>query len=643
MAKNKDINKNTLNFIQKWFNIKVNKNATETSRIVAPSDTTEKEGGELKYIDSDLFTPQIQRLYDYWITTYFDKEKYQERQNLWSEMENLYFNDSICSRNVNIRADETVQADSNMQPIFAEGNKKQVDFILKFFDDVQVYNKIRNISFDLEVFGNHVWVFGINGEKGIDEIIPVDIFSLTERLEFFPAEIEAKLMSNSFYKNYASQDRVKQLIDAISNKDNVTSVHKKYLLGFIINNYILPPWRVLHFRNETTRSPFAPFGVPGIIHELAPYKQWDASMTFQVMARAANFPIDKYSINLPNVMDDTEKFNLLANFIEKLDNIGIRQSKKDDKNLGDRIFTITDLFDYDQISPDIDIGKIADIDMLRDERIVASGLPRNIIDPNDGSFGDSGVSLIQKWKELARSVFHRQHTILENLTQMVKLQMILTNSFSIDEFDFVLSMPFPESQTDDNLIRNQSDTLDLFVTLTDTLSDKFMDGEPLPIDLMRDIMYQVIPYDQRRIDSWIDQIEKAQKEDEKETDEFETEETSLGFGKKDGEEEIVDKEDDFNFESKQKEKKKRFNENLKKHKIKFSEAVKVELFNIRQKSYREGIYNNKHYFSSRNKNSDFEAETLRKIDKRIVEAMNENYIIPDDSIIETKKEDSTDE
>jgi hypothetical protein len=71
-------------------------------------------------------------------------------------------------------------------------------------------------------------------------------------------------------------------------------------------------------------------------------------MTFQVMARAANFPIDKYKLTLPNIVDDAEKFQFLLSFIEKLDNLGIRQAKKDDRNLGDRIFTIDGLFDFEQ-------------------------------------------------------------------------------------------------------------------------------------------------------------------------------------------------------------------------------------------------------------------------------------------------------
>jgi len=660
------LNNKVLGFLQRLFKIKVNPKATSKTQVVVPRDNVIK-GDDAKLISKDSFTPQVQRLYEFWITTYFNREKFTERQNLWTEMENLYFNDAICARNTNIRSDEVVQADSNMQCIYVEGNQKQVDFILKFFDDIQIYTKIRNIAFDLFLFGNHAWVLGINGNRGIDEVIPVDIFSLTERLEFYPAELEQEFLKMSTYHSFFSQDRVSQLIDAITNKDNITSVHKKYLLGFLINNYVLPPWRVLHFRNETTRSPFSPFGVPGLIHSLAPHKQWDAAMTFQVLARAANFPIDKYSINLPNVIDDAEKFNVLLGFIEKIDNIGIRQAKKDDKNLGDRIFTIRDLFDFEQINSDIDIGKIADIDMLKDERIIASGLPRNIIDPNDSGFGDSGIALIQKWKELARSVFHQQHIILDNLTQLVKLQMIMTNFCSIDEFDFVLSMPFPESQTSSELITNQKDTMDLFTALVDGLSDKFMGGETLPTDLMKDILSQVMPYDQKRIDGWIDQIEKAQKEKEKDDmaasgqDEFgddsgydsELKPINKDDSESDSDEDIdtstpdisdfdVDSIDIGAGEEKEESKNKtvRFKENIKKSKLKFSEAIQNEFLKVRQKKLREGVLNQKHFYSSKNDYADFQVKTLREIDKNILNKMSESYEIKDDifNLKELKKE-----
>lgn len=649
MAQRGDLTTKALAYLQKYFRIKVNKNAKSKTQVITPRDVN-KDGEELNYIKSDIFTPQIQRLYDFWVTTYYDKEKHIGRQELWEQMEKLYYNDSICSRTANIRADETVQGGSNMQCVFVEGDQKQVDFILKFFDDIQIYSKIRDIALEKYIFGNHVWILGINGDKGIDEVIPIDIYSLTERLEFHPADLENDMLKNSNYNLYFSQDRVSQLIDAITNKDDITSVHKEYLLGFIINNYVLPPWRVLHFRNETKRSPFKPFGVPGMIHSLAPYKQWDSAMTFQVMARAASFPIDKYDVNLPNLMDEAEKFNVLASFIERLDNLGIRQAKKDEKSLGDRIFTLKDVFDFSQISSEIDIGKVADLDMLKDERIIASRLPRNIIDPNDSGFGDSGISLIQKWKELARAVFQEQHNILDNLTQLCKLQMILTNFCSIDEFNFILSMPFPESQVNSDLINNQKDTIDLFTTLIDTLSDKFLGGEPLPIDLMKDILAQVLPYDQKRLDSWMDYIKHAQKN---EGDEFSDEDNDFSDEDNDSfldnnmDIDIQDTEpdidaSDLNFGAVKRKKKKNkskklyesFYENVKKSKLKFSEAVQEEFVNVRQKKYREGVLNQKHYYSSKNNYADFSVQTLRNIDKQILSEMSKVYNVSDKEFVD---------
>lgn len=654
MAIRKDIDKDTLGVLQRWFKIKVDKKADRKTDVVKPSDTFLKNG-ETDYINQNTFPPQVQRLYDFWVTTYFNRDKYNNRQDLWTEMENLYFNDPLIARAVNIKTDEVIQADSNMQPIFVEGDQKQVDYILKFFDDIGIYQKLRATAFDIHLFGNHLWILGINGDQGIDELIQTDIFSLTERLEFSPAKLEAEMaLKGSIYNNFFTQDRVSQLIDAITNKDNITSIHKKYLLGFIVNNYVLPPWRVLHFRNETTRSPFEPFGVPTFIHALAPYKQYDAAMTFQVMMRAASFPIDKYSINLPNVIDDSEKFNVLLSFIEKLDNIGIRQSKKDEHTLGDRIFTIRDLFDFEQITPDLDFGKVADLDMLKDERIVSTGLPRNIIDPNDSGFGDSGVALIQKWKELARAVFHTQSIILDNITQLVKLQMILTKSFAVDDFNFILSMPFPESQVSGDMITNQKDLMDLFTALVDGLSEKFMGGEPLPVELLKDLLNQVMPYDQKRIDSWIDIIDKAKKDTEKEADSGDSFGDDFDSGMDDedtGDEELTDEEpvdadvpepstnvDDLNFESIQK-KTKRLKESIKKKSgMRFSEAVQQEFVNVRQKKMREGILNGKHYFSSKNFYQDFRAEGLVKIDKNILKEMNsDTYKIEDDTFLTNKK------
>lgn len=610
-----DLQDNQLNWLQRWFGIGVRQSGNKPSDKIYPIDVKtfiRDDGSKIKQINKDIFPPQVQRLYDFWFTTYNNDQSYKNRITMYKDLEMLYYNSSLLSRAMNLIADEVVQADSNMQPILVEAKKDQKEFILDFYDKINLYSFIRPTALDIVQFGNAGWILGLD-KFGIDEIVSTNVYRIKDRLEFSPAEVEEKIRHDAGLSRYTNQDRVKQLIDSIMNKDNITSIHKKYLIGFIIGEYALPPWRFIHFRNVTTRSPFDPFGMPLYIHAIAPYKQWDAAITFQVMARAAMFPIDCYKLNLPNILDPAEKLAYLSNFIEKLDNLGVRQTKKEDKALGDRLFTIKDLFEYEQITPQMEIGKMGEAEMLRDEVIVSTRLPRNIIDPNDSGFGDSGVSLIQKWKEFGRLVFQVQSILLENITQMTKIHMILSGKFAAKDIDFVLSMPYPESQTDPGMVANQKELLDLSNTIMDTLSNRLLGGQPLPPELVQDILQQITPYDQARIQAWV----KTASNEKNSMDRDKQENPNNIYGSfksfnNDDEKEVEESKKDWN----------KLKESVGRTKLR--EMVQDIIYEGKQRILREGKINGKHYFSSRNKARDFDALQLIEFDKKRLDALKEN-------------------
>jgi len=608
----KELKTKQIGFLQKYFGLGVDEKGTNPSSKLFPMDTKYAKSLEdlkdLNTINKDTFPPQVQRLYDFWFTTYNNDQSYKNRTVMYKDLEMLYYNSALISRAMNLIADEVVQADSNVQPIYVEAKKEIKEFILEFYDKINLYSYIRSTAFDIVQFGNAGWILGLD-KYGVNEIIQTNVYRIKDRLEFSPAEVEEKIRHDAGLSRYTNQDRVKQLIDSILNKDNITSIHKKYLIGFIIGEYALPPWRFLHFRNTSNRSPFDPFGMPMYIHAIAPYKQWDAAVTFQVMARAAMFPIDVYSLNLPNILDPSEKLAYLTNFIEKLDNLGIRQTKKEDKALGDRLFTIKDLFEYQQISPQIDLGKMGEAEMLRDEVIVSTRLPRNIIDENSSGFGDSGVSLMQKWKEFSRLVFQVQSIILENITQMTKIHCILSGKFQLDDIDFVLSMPYPESRIDPEAVTNQKDLIDLSNIIMDTLSNRLMGGNPLPTELIKDVMHQIMPYDQKRISGWVDKAKAGQADNPEQQNQFGSfkannpPETEVGETEQDQEETT--------------QKWNKMKESV--GRIPLKEKVRDIIFEAKQSVLREGKLTGRHYYSSKNKYLDFDVAKLIEFDKKSAE------------------------
>jgi len=596
--------------VKSFFNIGYNRDANLQRDAVYPvKDVIKKQAdGERKTIAKvqDIFPSSVQMLMDFWQSdTHFTQQSWKSRQQMLQDCDLMFMNSPIMARAAELVADETVQADSATPIITIEAKRKVKQALLEFFDKVNIYDLIRPTALSIAKYGNAGWILSFD-DTGINEIIPRSIYAVKERLEFSPYEVQEMMRNrNKFLYDYKSKiTRINQLIDMITNKDNITSYYKDYLFGFVVDDYALPPWRFLHFRNYNIESPFKPFGVPLFIHSIAPYMQFDAAMTMQIAARGASFPKEVYSINLPAAMAPSEKLNLVVEFMRELQNSGINSVAKERDGVGEKIITIKDLFDYELQNPQMDLGRIGDIEALRDDLIISTMLPRNLLDPHEGGFGDSGISLIQKSKPFGRLIYRVQSIILQQITQLAKIHLIHTGEFSLDEIDFALSMPYPESQASEELIRSQNDMLSLANSVVDALSQRFMDNQPLPSQVLKDIYTKFLPYDDQTVEGWIKSIEKEKSASE-------------------------EPEDELNQPAEEGEKQKLHEMwravESKVGKANLREQIEDLVFEKKQTLLREGRFQGNHFYSSKNRFLDFPAEILREWDAEEMEKGAEEF------------------
>lgn len=487
----------------------VKNHKSPTSRVVIPAES---------------FPTPIQKMLDKWseVTTY-NIDRWEGRKDLINDLYEMYFNSPIVSKAVNITVDEVIQADSNMQVIGVEGNKQQVDYIHKKLEDWNVQSLMRNLVFNIVLLGDDALIPKI-GKEGITKVSTIEPLDLQDIFEFRAIDF-ANLESGNVnvnangvnytdrYKAVKQVNKVDELIKAIKHNSDYSDLFDVHTLGYMIRDMILPPWSVIHFRNYTTQSPFKPFGMPSFIHCLAPYRQLQLATSMQMSARASRFPIQKFEVDLPNIMQPTDKLDKATEFMNMLDNSGYYSTKKESPGIGERIITIKGLFDVSLIEYNIDLGRIDDIEALRDDLINASLLPKSVVDPNVSGLGASGVSLIQQYKPFSRFVYGIQSIVLEGFTKLIQIDMILANKFAEKEMDFLLTMPFPESQTDRELIGSQTDLVGLVSSVLDMLGQRFYGDASavLPEDLVFSVITQLLPYDKARLDDWMNLIQQSRK------------------------------------------------------------------------------------------------------------------------------------
>lgn len=598
------VSNSLLNRFKRFFRMGITPGAETPSdkinlyNIVKDSD---KAGKTFYKVEKEKFNSEIEQLFNYWMNGCHDSvESWKDRLSMFDDMDMLYFNCAPIAKSVEIIIDEVLQADSNNQFIFIEGKTKVKKYIEQFFDDINLNSLLRPTVSDIVQYGNAGWALGFDNE-GVNKVKLINPRHIKDRLEFSPIEIYNSLYNNNhILTSYCkSIDLVDNLVNMILDKNDISSYFDEYLLGFVIEDTVLPPWKFIHFRNTTNKSPFKPFGMPLYIHAMAPYRQYDAAMALQVSARGVMFPKSVYKIKLPNVTSPTQKFEKASEFLNELLNSGFGQSKKELPGIGDIIVTIDDLFDYEQISADIDLGKVDDIEMLKDDIYDATLLPRRLIDPKDSGFGESGVAYLEQFKPFARLIYRFQSILLANITELVKIHLIHTQAFSLDEIEFSLSMPYPESQTNKDIIDSQGALLGLANDVISAIEDKITGGEKLPVDLIKTIYHKFLPYDSDTIDKWIDDAEKA---------------------KENGDTTSADDDSEFRFESRDTWRK--LEKTLKKTKLK--EMVDNIIFEETYKKLREGTLNNKHFYTSKNKMVEFDIAVMNEIKQSSIKKLEES-------------------
>jgi len=607
----------------RFFNFAIrdkSKGGRNSDKIILTRPST-KPNGDIGSI-RDTLSPTARSTFDFWEANgYVSRQSYEQRTKLWQDMDLAFFNSAIIGKAVKYTAGEALQADMNVMPVQIEAKRDQKNFITDFFDEISLFSKIYQLAEDVVLYGNALWMLSFNKSGTIDEVIHTDIYDLVDRIEFNSRQIEKQLqMKNGTLMKLLQVKRMDALIKSIKDGESFSADYKSYLLGYQIGDRVIPPWRAIHFRNGSSRDPFYPFGMPFYINSIAPYRAYDAGLSLQISARGARFPIDKYDLNLgEGTTNPTTKLQKVTQFINEWENSGMRAVPKEGIGIGERIVTIQGLIDYNQITPNIDLGKVDDLMLMKEDLIESTDIPVSFFIADKGSFGNSGISLVQQSQPFKRRVYVVQSIIMQGISEMTKINMIQSGKFSVKDIDFFLSMPYPESQVSGDVISSQRDLLGLANEVIDALADKVGGTQPsdLPPEVIRQVYSKILPYDQATIDNWVNQIEKDRNKAEKD----------LKNTMAQAEEELKSKgQSPQEFHASQKKNFARvpMQEVYKKLNINKSSQLRETLDGIihdrKHRSFREGVMDGRHYFSNVNKadNGNFFAEKLVQFDKQIV-------------------------
>lgn len=575
---------------------------------------TNKDNMNLKLSSFDPYTKQLWNL---WKSQVSQVYQFEDRLKQYQEMDNSYNNIALIARATDLLSDEITQVDTNdnLLMIQSPNNKLQV-FLEKFIEKIGLVDYLPASAFNLVKYGDHYWT-PVFSKTGIEELLMIDPYDVTDRIEFTPHEVERNLSNrgvSNIFKSMTTDSKLQGLISSILEEKDYSSFFRSYLFGFQVGSYILPPWRCIHLRNFQTSSFFAPFGTPAFIQSLASAKIYEMALGLQMISRQMKFPVDLYKLSFPNTMASTDKMEQAFEFLRQWENSGLGNTKSENPGIGERKITIKDLFEYEQIVPNIDLGRIDDIELLRDDIIISTGIPRNFIDPNNGSFGNSGISLTEQFKPFARRVYKYQSIILKAIKDLMYIHVIQSKQFELKDIEFMISMPYPESQANNEIIDSQKNQFELANSILDGLKERLGGEIAIPTDVIKDVYKKLLPYTSKETDSWIDRFVQEREKLEK------SNEQSSEAGREEG----SDSGKDFTFESLKK--------SVSSRRL-YERILKEETVKCKMELFSEKSENNRHYFSSSKRSFDMDFTKIDKIfkedDKKIYTSskvkLNEEY------------------
>jgi len=467
------------------------------------------------------FSPRIETLWKHYIQSTSDSnETLKNRFERYDDLEYMLYNDTIISMSADLYADEGSQCDSQSKIIDAASKKKEVAkeifSLLERWGVDQTY--VRETLWNMAFFGDS---FDINiiTKDGVEELASQSVRTIVDRIEFKASDVATKLRGAKS-KAFINRDpRLKGLLDELENadSDSYAAYFRNYLFGFQLEgDLFLPPWAVNHYRLNAKKSEFWPFGRSMFIYSIGPFRQLKTSKNLMALTRALSFPKEVYSVSTSESMSEAEKWDAVNEARTEFHNVGIQSKQQDDFSVGSEVWVPDGLLSHNQIKSDLRMDDIADVELLRDDMIMGTRIPKGYLVVDKASFGTSGQSLLQQHKPFGRAVYSLQSAFLEQLTYLIKLHFLITGQFDKEMTEFELTMNFPVLEESQDKLRMKNDTLRLAKDVLDNIGQAVgLDrDEALPMDVVKDVFSNLSFLDPEDVDKYIKSIEKSRKDKE---------------------------------------------------------------------------------------------------------------------------------
>lgn len=512
----------------------------------------------------------IQDLFDEWVNdtqnTYANIQEREERLNALTYMCD---NEGIVKSAVTITASEVASLTENTAFTVISEDEEWQDYTNNLLKNVWKYDQptVYCLAWDIFLYGEAFQGKEVSsaGIVGINTIKPNEIL---ERLEFKPSEVAnfvAQMraggagQSTGFSVNLTSptngtfgtsnlnfnfsnrkvtyQSTNDLLRDYIQNISDVSAdeYFTSHLLGYrVLNDQIIAPWQVSHFRFNEHVSEFWPYGQPPLLACLSAYKQLQRVMGLDDLKNLLSMPIYMYKVKT-NGATTARAFDIVNTVKEEFENVGLTATSAglEGPSLCTNIWTSDDLVTIEKIEggSNSENGSTDKMKFFYNRLATATGIPMSYLDPSAEGFQMSGVALATLFKPFRTLVENIRGIIIAEVEDTIRLHDSIRG---VETPDFVLSMNvISPAATEDT-----SSKLQLADSVMDTVANLLGvdDKINLPQTVKKDILTKYTSLTATELENY----ENILKNEGETKGEIPEEEMEAGFGDEDTTTEIED-------------------------------------------------------------------------------------------------------
>lgn len=503
-----------LNRLQNIFGFMVRRGRKNSASKIVPAEPRTKQNRD-KEPRALKLPSEIQRFWDWWLHECHDtNDSLRNRQERLTDLDYMRYNDGVINMAIEMYADESVQVDSQTEVIKVSSPNPEVEryirekFVMWGYDQTA----LRALAEDIAQYGEAFEINSTISGEGIIDVTHVDPRVIKDRIEFRASDVNIEFISSTGYmtNDITRVARLQALQKVLTEVGSTWSKYfKTFLFGFQLENDIfLPPWNVSHYRNFTTKKEVYPWGRSPFLYSIALFRQLKAAKNLMAVARAMSLPREVFTVAVDGDMTWAERWEMLNEVREEYQNISDISKTKEELTVGSQFWGIKDALEFEWKSSEVNVGDIKDIEVLRDDEIISTRIPKGYLIVDRANFGTSGQALLQQYKPFGRACFNQQSILLRDISNKLRLDMLIAGKFEKEFTEFDLSMNFPVVEEAADRTRAKSDSFHFAVDVINGVKDLLGVEGPLPTDVIRSVLSKLSFLSSEEINDWVIEISK---------------------------------------------------------------------------------------------------------------------------------------